>query len=58
LCVTGLGNLSVEGCGKGRRVIGASAFEVGVKPITIDLTIVVSKDIFIDRSIDVYDVDL
>ena len=31
---------------------------VGVKLITIDLTIVVSKDIFIDRSIDVYDVDL
>ena len=48
----------MEGCGKGRRVIGASAFEVGVKQITIDLTIVVSKDIFIDRSIDVYDVDL
>jgi len=47
----------VEGYGKGRRVVGCVCIRRWVKPITIDLTIVVSKDIFIDRSIDVYDVD-
>ena len=48
----------MEGCGKGRRVVGVRLHSrLRVKPITIDLTIVVSKDIVIDRSIDVYDVD-